>query len=124
MQACFGDTKSLDSGVISIADVRRSFSPPVFKEFTEYSSARRNRHVLTAVWAVRKSARKGARSAPSLSSKLGGDDVAVRTFIRDLVERPHNYTSTQSNGHTHAVESFFNEIRCMVDLIKYRGAKE
>ena len=124
VQACFGDTKSLDSGVNPIADVRRSFSPPVLKEFTEYSSARRNRHVLTAVWAVRKSARKGARSASPLSSKLGRDDVAVRTFIRDLVERSYNYTSTQSNGHTQAVKSFFNAIRCMVDPTDYRGAKE
>ena len=130
MTACFGDSSALDTGVVSVDDVKSSFKPEVMHELRNYVRGRHRTKLLTPVWTVRRSGlrtRTSSTSPPCLSSRLGDytSTVAACNYINNLAPPP---AVAPNAGHCRIsrprVQSFTNAIRCMVDASTYNGAKE
>ena len=128
VKACFGDYESLENGTITNDDVRDAFTPAVIEELCTYVSTARNRKALSAVWTVRKSAKRKRMSSTSstlsLSAHFDGEETSVRLFLHELQGPSSSNTQTRELSSGASVYAYNSAIRCMVDPEKYSGAKE
>ena len=110
VRGCFGDSSSIDSGLISSLDVRHTFSPAMLKQFAEYAQGPRNRRSLTAVWTVHKSAKMKGRDVRSLSSMFRRNDGTVRSYLWNLLR--HSASNNQANDRS--PDTFIVSFKCAI----------